>query len=57
MKKIYIAPDMEIAELEVVDMLAASLSVDVSDEVTEDDAVMSNRHRGEWGNLWADDEK
>lgn len=54
MKKIYIAPDMEIAELEVVDMLAASLSVDVSDEVTEDDAVMSNRHRGEWGDRWAD---
>ena len=53
MKKIYIAPDMEIAELEVVDMLAASLSVGVSDEVTEDDAVMTNRHRGEWGE-WGD---
>ena len=54
MKKIYIAPDMEIVELEVVDMLAASLSVGVSDEVTEDDAVMSNRHRGEWGDRWGE---
>ena len=54
MKKIYIAPDMEIAELEVVDMLEASLSVGVSDEVTEDDAVMSNRHRGQWGDRWSE---
>ncbi len=54
MKNIYIAPDMEIAELEVMDMLAASLSVSVSDEVTKDDAVMTNRHRGEWGDRWAD---
>ena len=54
MKKIYIAPDMEIVELEVVDMLAASLSISVSDEVTEDDAVMSNRHRGQWGDRWSE---
>ena len=54
MKKIYIAPDMEIAELEVVDMLAASLNIGVSDETTEDDAVMSNRHRAQWGNRWSE---
>ena len=54
MKKIYIAPDMEIVELEVVDMLAASLSISVSDEVTEDDAVMSNLPRGEWGDRWGE---
>ena len=54
MKKIYIAPDMEIAELEVVEMLAVSLSISVSDEVTKEDAVMSNRHRGEWGDRWGE---
>ncbi|MBR4312256.1 MAG: hypothetical protein IKT86_02820 [Bacteroidaceae bacterium] len=54
-KKKYIAPAMEIAEFEMVSMLAASIGV--SDETTDDDAVMSNRRRGTWGNLWADDSK
>ena len=54
-KKIYIAPAMEITEIEMVTMLAASVLV--SDKLTEDDAVMSNRRRGTWGNLWAEDEK
>ena len=54
-KKKYIAPAMEIAELEMVSMLAASIVI--SDEITEDDAVMSNRRRGTWGNLWSDDSK
>ena len=53
-KKEYIAPVVEIAELEVVDMLAASLSISVSDEVTEENAVMSNRHRGQWGDRWSE---
>ena len=45
---------MEIAELEVVEMLASSpnRNFNISDDTTDDDAVMSNRHRGEWGNLW-----
>ena len=47
---------MEIAELEVVNMMATSQKdFNVSDDPTEDDAVMSNRHRGTWGNLWADE--
>ena len=49
-KKQYITPQMEIAEIELVTMIA--MSVGVSDETTEDDAVMSNRRRGRWGNLW-----
>ena len=57
-KKQYIAPEVEIAEIEMVSMLAASkFNGSVSDEETGDDAWMSNRHRGEWGNLWADDKK
>ena len=44
---------MEIAEIELVTMIA--MSVGVSDDTTEDDAVMSNHRRGTWGNLWADE--
>ena len=52
-KKLYIAPTKEVAELQIVEMLAASnKDFNVSDEPTDDDALMSNRHRGEWGNLW-----
>ena len=51
-KKIYIAPAMEITEIEMVSMLAASPDVDIYDKPTDDDAVMSNRRRGTWGNLW-----
>ena len=54
-KKQYITPQMEIAEFELVTMIA--MSVGISDEITDDDAVMSNRRRGTWGNLWADNEK
>lgn len=44
---------MEIAELEVVEMLAASTKdFNISGDTTEDDAKMSNGRRGEWGNLW-----
>ena len=49
-KKQYITPEVEIAEIELVDMIATSLGV--SDEETDEDAWMSNR-RGTWGNLWA----
>ena len=54
-KKKYIAPAMEIAEVEMVSMIATSIGV--SDETTDDDAVMSNGRRGSWGNLWDDGEK
>ena len=49
-KKQYIAPQMEIAEIELATILAASTLI--SDKVTGDDAVMSNDRRGSWGNLW-----
>lgn len=56
-KKPYITPEMEVITIETSHMLTASDSVGVFDKPTEDDAVMSNRRRGTWGNLWADDEK
>lgn len=54
MKKVYIAPSVEVAELELAAMLAAS-DFHVSEDVTDDDAVMSNNRRGSWGNLWDTD--
>jgi hypothetical protein len=56
-KDTYIAPQMEVIDIGTVQMLAASIQVGVFDDVTEDNAVMTNRRRGTWGNLWADDEK
>ena len=55
-KKKYIAPAMEIAEFEMVSMIAASAS-DIPVVDGEGSDILSNRRRGTWGNLWADDEK
>ena len=59
MKKVYIAPIMEVVELEVATMIAGSMNAGgtlpgtgwggESDGKAEPE---SNRHRGEWGNLW-----
>ena len=52
-KKAYIAPTMEALNIETEVMIAASENVfSISDETTDDDAAMSNGHRGTWGNLW-----
>lgn len=54
-KKIYVAPCNKVIDLETIEMLASSKenSFDVSDEITNDDAVMSNTDRGKGaGNIW-----
>ena len=52
-KKKYIAPTCEVVELETVSMIAASVDVGTGSDREENDwEDMSNRHRGEWGNLW-----
>ena len=52
-KKTYIAPTMEALNIETEVMIAASENVfSISDKTTEDDATMTNEHRGTWGNLW-----
>ena len=54
-KKIYVAPCNKVIDSEAVEMLASSndYSFDVSDDVTEDDAVMSNTDRGKGvENIW-----
>ena len=56
-KKEYIKPEIEVIELETESpMLSASGgsggNVGVFDDETEDDANMSNKRRGQWGDLW-----
>ena len=55
-KKEYIAPECEIVEMETVNMIANSFDtpIDGTEEGENDSgSVGSNRHRGEWGNLWS----
>ena len=54
-KKEYITPETEVIELEPTSMIAASIGV--SDETTDDGAVMSNGRRGNWGDLWSQGEE
>ena len=58
-KKKYIIPECEIVEMETVYMSSTSFKVETGGDgsVEEDNDVNemgSNRHRGEWGNLWSD---
>ena len=56
-KKAYIAPQMEVTEIDTVQMLAASASdIPVGGGNGGGDAL-SNDRRGSWGNLWDDGEK
>ena len=49
---------MEVIEIENASMLASSKpEIGVGDGEVDADGAWSNRHRGTWGNLWADDEK
>ena len=51
-KKQYIAPAMEIAELEIVEMLAASTPKIDIDFGGSGEEILTNDRRGTWGNLW-----
>ena len=46
---------MEVTDMEPVAIIAASIGIDSDHEGGYEQ--LSNRHRGTWGNLWADDEK
>ena len=57
-KKKYIAPAMEIVEIKMVSMIAASAGdIPVGGDGQGGGDALSNRRRGEWGNFWPDDEK
>ena len=51
-KKEYIAPECEVIEMETVSMIAASNDKPITPDEDVDIELNSNRHRGEWGNLW-----
>ena len=55
-KKAYIAPQMEVTEIDTVQMLAASAG-DIPVVDGEGSDILSNRRRGTWGNLWSDDKE
>ena len=48
MKKNYLKPEAEILDFVVTNMIAASLG-----EGGENEDASVNKHRGEWGNVWA----
>lgn len=59
MKKMYIAPTVEVVNIDMVSMIATSNSVDSNLPGTGNGGdsqggmgAEGNRHRGEWGNLW-----
>lgn len=52
-KEEYIAPVCEVIELETISMLAGSINQKYEKE-EKDIELQTNRHRGEWGNLWSD---
>jgi hypothetical protein len=51
-KKNYITPAAKEVNLLSMEMLAASTKVTVSNTTTDQDATMTNEHRGDWGDLW-----
>ena len=52
MKQTYIAPAVEVLDMEVVEMMAASKDIFISDETTGADAKMAGERHGSWGNRW-----
>lgn len=55
-KKQYIVPEVEIAEMEAMTVLAASVGFGEEDEKADAGDSWTNRRRGQWGNLWVDND-
>ena len=47
---------MEVVEIELSELLASSIP-NIGIEEGEGTEILSNKRRGRWGNLWADDKK
>ena len=52
-KKSYVVPQCLVAELDLMNMLATSIDINVSSKNGVDEMGV-NRRRGEWGDLWSD---
>ena len=50
-KKKYISPECTVVEMEIMNMMAASVGIG-NDKEENDAEDMALRHRGQWGNLW-----
>lgn len=57
MKKFYVKPAIEVVELvdELCTLTASNLGLESGEDSEGGLEVEANRHRGEWGNLWAED--
>ena len=56
-KKEYIKPSVEVIEMDTAQMIAASAEdIPVGGDGQGGGDALSNRHRGKWGDLWADNE-
>lgn len=57
MKKIYVKPAIEVVELvdELCTLTASNLGLEGGEDSEGGMEADANRHRGEWGNLWAED--
>ena len=56
-EKVYIAPQMEIADIEPMTIIATStpnIGI-VGGEENGGYEILSNRRRGKWGDLWTND--
>lgn len=56
-RRTYITPEIEVVEIEYQSMMAGSEEIDdeieIEDELANPDLeVLTNKRRGEWGNLW-----
>ena len=52
MKKDYIKPLAFAVKIESVSMMATSISINPGGNPSDAGSSLSNRDRGEWGNLW-----
>lgn len=53
MKKQYLAPELKVTTIELQGVIAASsVKVSISDKVTDDDAMMSNKLDYSWEYTW-----
>ena len=54
MKQEYVAPEIEVVDVEVEDMLAVSSIGYTSGKASDEYEALSNKRRGKWGDLWAE---
>ena len=56
MKKTYIAPEMEVMNIETVEMMATSVRIISEKEDEGGNEMLGNERRGSWGDLWGGEE-